>query len=157
MTSAQRSPELHIIEACEQDLIAYGDTHLGAGYTRTAAAARAQYAMMLDVVREDGEITSILDLGCGLAHLLDYINSRPEMAHLRYTGLELSQKYLAAARKRHPGVDCSRRLREYDDVDRAPPDLEDALEQHIALGRHGVVSGRSSLPSAWTSASRPLP
>jgi SAM-dependent methyltransferase len=108
MISAQKSPELHIVEACEQDLIAHGDTHLGVGYTRTAESARAQYSLMLEVVREGGEITSILDFGCGLAHLLDHISSRPELAHLRYTGLDLSEKYLSAARKRHPKADFLR-------------------------------------------------
>jgi SAM-dependent methyltransferase len=104
MTTSRQSPELQIVEACEQDLAAHGDSHLGVGYTRTAAAARAQYRLMLEIIREDSEIISILDFGCGLAHLLDYIGSRPELAHLRYTGLDLSQKYIAAARKRHPAV-----------------------------------------------------
>jgi SAM-dependent methyltransferase len=105
MSSETRSPELYITEACEQDLIAHGDTHKGVGYTRTADEARARYGLMLEVIRERGEIISVLDFGCGLAHLLDYINSRPELAHLRYTGLDLSKKYIAAARAKHPAAD----------------------------------------------------
>jgi SAM-dependent methyltransferase len=96
------SPEYYITAACEQDLAEHGDTHQGVGYTGTAAAARDRYALMLEVVRERGQSISILDFGCGLAHLLDYIKSRPEMAKLDYTGLDLSEKYLIAARKRHP-------------------------------------------------------
>jgi SAM-dependent methyltransferase len=105
MISPTYSPELYITQACEQDLIVHGDNHRGAGYTRTAEEARAQYALMLDVIREADEAVHILDFGCGLAHLLDYINSQPRLAYIRYTGLDLSPKYIAAARQRQPGAD----------------------------------------------------
>jgi SAM-dependent methyltransferase len=60
---------------------------------------------MLDVVREQNGRISVLDLGCGLAHLLDHMNARPERQHLCYTGLDISNKYLSAARARHPEGD----------------------------------------------------
>jgi SAM-dependent methyltransferase len=105
MIPSTKSPEVYIAQACEQDLFVHGDNHRGAGYTRTPEEARAQYALMLEVVRERDELVHILDFGCGLAHLLDYIISQPQLAFIRYTGLDLSQKYLAAARQRRPGAD----------------------------------------------------
>ena len=39
---------------------------------------------MLDVVREQEEPVSLLDLGCGLAHLLDHLECRPERRNVDY-------------------------------------------------------------------------
>ena len=89
---------------CERDLLEHGDSHLAVGY-RTEDEARAQYALMLDVIREAAEPVHVLDFGCGLAQMLDYIQWRPDLSHLRYSGLELSEEYLASARRRHPQAD----------------------------------------------------
>lgn len=122
MTAPQPSPASYISAACEQTLREHGDSHLGAGYTRTQEEARAQYALMLGVIRETGTPVHILDFGCGLAHMLDHIESEPGLAHVRYSGLDLSQAFLDSARKRHPDADLFRldaladesRLPEYD-------------------------------------------
>jgi SAM-dependent methyltransferase len=57
---------------------------------------------MLDVVRETDASLTILDLGCGLGHLLDFIESDSSYRHLRYVGLDISPRYFAAAQARHP-------------------------------------------------------
>ena len=96
-------PPQHIISAaCEEDLLKYGDNFRGVGYTKSAQEATERYALMLGVVRDPRTLVSILDFGCGLGHLLDFIESRSDYRHLRYTGLDISQKYLSAARARHP-------------------------------------------------------
>ena len=46
---------------------------------------------------------TLLDFGCGLAHLLDYLHREPRYRHVQYTGLDLSPKYLQGAKARHPG------------------------------------------------------
>jgi SAM-dependent methyltransferase len=91
-----------ISEACEEDLLKYGDSFRGAGYTKSPEEAKQRYALMLGVVREREESVSLLDFGCGLAHLLDYIEREPAWRRVRYAGLDLSPRYLAAARARHP-------------------------------------------------------
>jgi len=53
-------------------------------------------------VRDTQVPATVLDLGCGLGHLLDFIESRPAYRALRYVGLDISSKYLAAAQQRHP-------------------------------------------------------
>lgn len=105
MTDSQSSPARYISLACEETLQQHGDSHLGAGYTRTEAEARAQYALMLGVVRESIEPVHILDFGCGLAHMIDFIASEPKLAHVRYSGLDLSEAFLTAASSRHPQAD----------------------------------------------------
>ena len=74
-----------IAEACEQDLLKYGDSFRGVGYTKSAAEAAQRYGLMLGVVREVGEKVSLLDFGCGLAHMLDYIEQGAARGNIEYT------------------------------------------------------------------------
>ena len=74
------APQDYISAACEEDLREHGDSFRGVGYTKSADEAQERYALMLEVIRErDTEIT-LLDLGCGLAHMLDHIERRPDLA-----------------------------------------------------------------------------
>jgi SAM-dependent methyltransferase len=95
-------PQYIISAACEEDLAKYGDSFRGAGYTRSPQEADERYRLMLDVVREADTPLTILDLGCGLGHLLDFIESDSACRHLKYVGLDISAAYLVAAQARHP-------------------------------------------------------
>ena len=86
------TPQRIISAACEEDLLKYGDTFRGVGYTRSESEAQQRYGLMLGVVRETTEPVSILDFGCGLAHMLDYIKGRAVHAHIQYSGLDISSK-----------------------------------------------------------------
>ena len=99
------APQHVISAACEQDLATYGDSFRGNGYTKSAQEAADRYALMLDVVRERDTPQSVLDLGCGLAHMLDFIARSSGYEHIRYTGLDISAKYLSAAKARQPQQD----------------------------------------------------
>ncbi|MEO7274292.1 MAG: class I SAM-dependent methyltransferase [Vicinamibacterales bacterium] len=99
------APQQIISAACEQDLLKYGDNFRGVGYTKSAAEAQERYALMLGVVREKMESVSLLDFGCGLGHLLDYLEQHPDDRHIHYSGLDISRLYLDAARARHPATD----------------------------------------------------
>lgn len=50
-------------------------------------------------IREDG--FSILDYGCGLAHLRDYLAQR--FARFDYTGVDVVPEFVAACRAKYPG------------------------------------------------------
>lgn len=102
MSESPLTPQRIISIACERDLLEHGDTFRGVGYTKSEREAERQYALMLEVVRERDEPVSVLDFGCGLAHLLDHIEREPHWRHVRYTGLDISPTYLDAARARHP-------------------------------------------------------
>ena len=88
-------PQHLISAACEEDLATYGDSFRGAGYTKSPEEAAERYALMLDVVRETDRPLTVLDLGCGLAHLLDFMEASPLYRNLRYVGLDISPRYLA--------------------------------------------------------------
>ena len=100
--NASSAPQHLIAAACDEDLDAHGDSFRGVGYTRSPAEAAERYALMLEVIRESDQPLTVLNLGCKLGHLGDVIESSPDLAHLRYTGLDISTKFLAAARARRP-------------------------------------------------------
>src|SRR4030095_12503476 len=102
MSDAQVTTQRYISEACEEDLLKFGDSFRGAGYTKSAAEAEQRYALMLGVVQEVEEALSPLDFGCGLGHLLAHLERAPRYRHVQYTGLDLSSKYLEAAKARRP-------------------------------------------------------
>jgi SAM-dependent methyltransferase len=95
-------PQYIISVACEEDLAKYGDSFRGVGYTKSPQEAEERYRLMLGVVREPDTPLTILDLGCGLGHLLDFIESDSTYRNLTYVGLDISHLYLAAAREKHP-------------------------------------------------------
>src|SRR3954454_4497333 len=97
--SNQESIQRFLAEACEEDLATHGDSFRGAGYTKSSDEATERYALMLDLVRETSEPVTLLDFGCGLGHLYDYLKTRDCYSHVQYTGLDLSSKYLEAARQ----------------------------------------------------------
>ena len=91
---------------------------------------------MLGATREQEDPVSLLDLGCGLAHMLDYIRSHQEWDRIRYTGLDLSRRYIEAARERHPDAD----LIEVDILDR-----DAALPDYDYVVMNGVFNYRGEL------------
>lgn len=128
-----------ISASCEEDLATHGDTFRGVGYTKSADEARQRYALMLDVVRETDEPCTLLDFGCGLAHLYDYLREQPAYTGVHYTGLDLSPKYLDVARRRLPGVE----LLELDVLD-----SDAALAQFDYIIMNGVFNYRGSADHA---------
>lgn len=102
------SPQSYNSARCEQDLHEHGDSFRGVGYAREEDQQQ-RYALMLDVVREHDERVSVLDLGCGLAHMLDYVQRTPSRSNIDYSGLDISSDYLAGARRRHPEADLTLR------------------------------------------------
>jgi SAM-dependent methyltransferase len=95
---------LSIVAACEDDLERYGDSYLGVGWTKSKELAELRYRLMLDVIRgpHDEEV-SLLDFGCGASHLLEYMIELG-ITGVRYSGLDLSPKFLALSRSKHPSV-----------------------------------------------------
>lgn len=91
-----------IVTYCEGFLDRYGDSHLGVGWTKKKEYADLRYRVMLDALRPHWQRPlEILDFGCGLAHLKNYMEDTG-IEGLTYTGLDLSDKFLAASRAKFP-------------------------------------------------------
>jgi len=98
------SKYLEIIAHYEQCLEKHGDNHLGVDWPKLEDVDK-RYQVMLDVMKLDthkqGENTSILDFGCGTAHLYEYM-LKNNYLHFEYAGLDISPKFTAVAQKKFP-------------------------------------------------------
>lgn len=91
-----------IVRACEADLARHGDNFLGMGWTKKWEYAQLRYRIMAEAIRSRDPVT-VLDIGCGASHLKEYIDANG-LDHVEYSGLDLSQAYLAVSRRKFPDV-----------------------------------------------------
>lgn len=105
---------LEIVSHYESCLDRHGDSHLGVDWPRADDAAR-RYQVMLEVIRPDARPTarstdrpgapsqtvSLLDFGCGAAHLLQHLQAAG-IENIDYAGLDLSPKFVELARRKFP-------------------------------------------------------
>ena len=62
---------------------------------------------MLEVInfnRKDDKIETILDFGCGTAHLLEHIKKK-KIKNIKYSGLDISSKFINVAKNKFPEND----------------------------------------------------
>lgn len=90
-----------IIRQNEAYLDEYGDSFKGTGRFKVEQALRS-YQTMLELIRPNptGEI-SLLDFGCGLSQFYQYMLDA-NVKNVRYTGLDISEKFLAVCRAKYP-------------------------------------------------------
>lgn len=95
---------MSLVEHYEDCFAKHGDTHLGVDWPN-AKDAKTRYRSMLEVIREtpDKAIT-LLDFGCGTSHLYEYM-LETGVENVIYSGLDLSQQFIAAAKKKFPDND----------------------------------------------------
>lgn len=100
-------------EAC---LERHGDNHLGVDWPRKEDVTK-RYSIMLELVRESEETTSLLDFGCGAAHLYEYIKDQG-LTKIDYYGLDISEKFITLCKNKHPNTTfyCGDILADYSDV-----------------------------------------
>jgi SAM-dependent methyltransferase len=95
-----------IISHYEDCLEKNGDTHLGVDWP-VLADVEKRYNVMLDVLnfnRKDDAIVTVLDFGCGTAHLLEHID-RKALKNIKYSGLDISEKFITVAKNKFPEND----------------------------------------------------
>ena len=93
---------LTIVSHYEACLEQHGDTHLGVDWPKQADVEK-RYRVMLDVIKPQAQDTqvSLLDFGCGAAHLNEYILSQG-LKNIEYAGLDLSDKFVRLAQDKFP-------------------------------------------------------
>jgi SAM-dependent methyltransferase len=94
---------LSIVSHYEACLDRYGDSHLGVDWPK-AEDVQKRHRVMLDVIRPEsqGRRVSLLDFGCGAAHLNEYIREQ-RLDQIEYTGLDLSEKFVRLSQTKFPG------------------------------------------------------
>ncbi|MBZ4036559.1 class I SAM-dependent methyltransferase [Flavobacterium sp. 17A] len=91
-----------IIKHYESCLEKYGDNHLGVDWPKLEDVDK-RYKVMLDVIKfneENNKEVSLLDFGCGTAHLLDYIQKNK--MSINYSGLDISHKFIDVSKEKFP-------------------------------------------------------
>jgi 2-polyprenyl-3-methyl-5-hydroxy-6-metoxy-1,4-benzoquinol methylase len=88
-----------VVEHYEGRLKEHGPTARGMDW-KDEASQRLRFEILCAVADLDGK--SVCEIGCGAGHLVDWLAERGIAA--RYSGIDLSEEMLAAARRRHPGV-----------------------------------------------------
>jgi SAM-dependent methyltransferase len=93
-----------IVSECEGDFARYGDTYRGVGWTKSQDHANRRYQVMLEAIRRptNGEV-EVLDLGCGASHLYEYMRANG-VRDVRYSGLDLSPRFIAVSQRKFPDV-----------------------------------------------------
>ncbi|MBC3880289.1 class I SAM-dependent methyltransferase [Undibacterium sp. LX40W] len=96
---------LHIVEHYESCLEKFGDSHRGVDWPKLEDA-ETRYRVMLGLIpaKRPAQEISILDFGCGAAHLLEYMQSN-SYDGLIYSGLDLSQHFIELCKQKFPVVD----------------------------------------------------
>jgi SAM-dependent methyltransferase len=94
-----------IVQHYEQCLAEHGDSHLGVDWPKKEDAD-TRYRVMLDVAKfdpapPDTDAPSLLDFGCGAAHLRRYMLEHG-FPHWSYAGLDLSEKFVSLCRQKFP-------------------------------------------------------
>ena len=93
-----------IVRFCEDCLDQYGDNYRGVAWTKRQEDADTRYQVMLDVMKPNhAGKTTLLDLGCGASHLYEYI-VRHKLENIEYSGLDVSEKFLALSRRKFPAI-----------------------------------------------------
>ena len=98
------TPGYHtLIDHYEQCLAKHGDSHLGVDWPN-ARDAETRYRVMLDVITSPpGRPVTLLDFGCGAAHLCEYL-TRHSRAEIGYVGVDASAKFVELSRRKFPAI-----------------------------------------------------
>lgn len=93
---------LNIISHYEACLGQHGDTHLGVDWPKQEDVEK-RYRVMLEVIKPEtrDQRVSILDFGCGAAHLNEHI-IKQGLTNIEYAGLDLSEKFVHLAQSKFP-------------------------------------------------------
>lgn len=95
-----------IVEHYEECFEKFGDTPKGVDWTKEEQV-EFRYQTMLELInfhQKSFHITqqiSLLDYGCGLSHLYEYIKKN-NLNHIEYTGLEISNKFFNESKQKFP-------------------------------------------------------
>lgn len=129
-----------IVQHYENCLKRFGDTCKGVDWPNEEGAL-LRYKIMLGLLKRAPDKTvSILDFGCGTGGLLDYIRSK-KIAHIQYTGLDLSREFIAVCRNKFPDDNfiC------FDILNDEKSLITDVLPQYDYVILNGVFTEKLSL------------
>ena len=94
-------PDYHVIVRYYESCLArHGDTHRGVDWP-DVRDAETRYRVMTEVIRRHDAPVTLLDFGCGAAHLYEWM-LRQGLTGVTYSGLDLSLKFVELSRRKFP-------------------------------------------------------
>lgn len=63
-----------------------------------------RFQVLSSIVSTD-EPVSLLDMGCGVGLLIDYLQHQGRISNIRYRGIDISEDMIEVAKSRHPDMD----------------------------------------------------
>jgi SAM-dependent methyltransferase len=90
----------NIVEHYESCFEKHGDNHKGVDWPN-AKDARSRYKVMKALMQPD-KGKSLLDLGCGAGHFLEYLIEHDDLTSLEYTGADLSEVFISHCKNKFP-------------------------------------------------------
>ena len=123
-----------IVDHYEECLSKHGDSHLGVDWPSEQGAVLRQ-DVMLGLIRDTSKACTLLDFGCGLAHLYEHIQDKGLRA-ISYSGLDASEKFIQRSKQKYPSVSF------YHEDILSDPDVIGSFDYIIA---NGVFTERCDL------------
>jgi len=80
----------------------FGDCPQGVDWPKIEDVDK-RYNIMLDVIQNKNNNVTLLDFGCGLSHLYEFIISN-NIQNINYSGLDISEKFIEASRLKFPNI-----------------------------------------------------
>lgn len=81
----------------------HGDNHLGVDWPKYEDTL-TRYRVMLELINDE-ENVSLLDFGCGAAHLYEFMLKEKKEKNIQYSGLDINQNFYDHCVKKYPEVD----------------------------------------------------
>jgi len=102
MEQGQSHSYKNIVTHYERCLEQFGDSFRGVDWPNEKDA-QTRYQVMMDLVEfNNNKPVSLLDFGCGTAHLLEYIVKQSYAGQIQYSGLDISKKFIEVCRNKFP-------------------------------------------------------
>jgi hypothetical protein len=92
----------HIVEHYEKCFFQHGDNHRGVDWPNQADLD-TRFRVASEVMKGNPKKNiSLLDFGCGNGLFIDYLDQHQLLRHIGYTGLDLSQVFIACCERKYP-------------------------------------------------------
>lgn len=118
-----------LIEQYRRSFAAHGDTAAGVQWPRGRQSLR--FEALTRHFRSDG--FSVLDYGCGLAHLKPYLDQR--FKHYEYCGVDLVPEFVAAVAQKYPAAKVH--------LVRSHHNVVDPVDHVVISGTFNIIEGGS--------------
>jgi SAM-dependent methyltransferase len=81
----------------------HGDTHLGVDWPNYEDTL-IRHQVMTEIFENKNNI-SVLDFGCGLGHLYNYLKNNKPSYNIRYSGLDINENFYNFCKEKYPNLD----------------------------------------------------